>query len=458
LNWFAVARYLAYGYVPWPHAIFRAVRKLPPAHWLRVSSDGVETLRRYWTPPQPPAAGVAQPDAEEAAVEILARLRASVHTRTVCDVSWGTFLSGGIDSSLVTALAVEVSPTPVKTFAIGFDQPSYDERAHAATVARALETEHHELVLTSREARVLLPEVARIFDEPFADASSLPAVLLARLAREHVTVALSGDGGDELFCGYPTQTAHVAAELYGHLPAWLARGIAAVAERLPTSQTYLSWDFALRRFLRDAAYTPAERHLRWMGQFTPEMLPCVLSAQVRHEAGPLDPYAEAYAWLDTWHPRTASDAATGLDLMFYLAEDNLVQADRASMSTALEVRAPFLDRRLAEYALSLPAASRRGVWRTKPLLRRAARALLPGTIVRRPKHGFGVPVGAWLRGDLRELATDLLDSGRLQRQGIFDPTCVALLLRRHLDGVASHAKELWTLFMFQLWTVAYLGI
>jgi asparagine synthase (glutamine-hydrolysing) len=195
-----------------------------------------------------------------------------------------------------------------------------------------------------------------------------------------------------------------------------------------------------------------------MGQFTPEMLPCVLSAQVRHEAGPLDPYAEAYAWLDTWHPRTASDAATGLDLMFYLAEDNLVQADRASMSTALEVRAPFLDRRLAEYALSLPAASRRGVWRTKPLLRRAARALLPGTIVRRPKHGFGVPVGAWLRGDLRELATDLLDSGRLQRQGIFDPTCVALLLRRHLDGVASHAKELWTLFMFQLWTVAYLGI
>jgi len=153
-----------------------------------------------------------------------------------------------------------------------------------------------------------------------------------------------------------------------------------------------------------------------------------------------------------------SDMATGLDLMFYLAEDNLVQADRASMSTALEVRAPFLDRALAEYALSLPAALRCSLWRTKPLLRRAARTLLPSTIVRRPKHGFGVPVGAWLREELRGLASDLLASDRLQRQGIFDPTCVSLLLHRHLDGIANHAKELWTLLMFQLWAAAYLGI
>src|SRR5262249_33108168 len=159
-----------------------------------------------------------RPDAEEAGEEILSRLRASVRNRTICDVPWGTFLSGGIDSSLVTALAVEASSTPVKTFAIGFDQPSYDERAHALAGAQALGTEHHELVLRSTEAQELLPEVARIFDEPFADASSLPAVLLSRLAREHVTVALSGDGGDELFCGYPTQTAHTAAELYRRLP------------------------------------------------------------------------------------------------------------------------------------------------------------------------------------------------------------------------------------------------
>jgi asparagine synthase (glutamine-hydrolysing) len=150
--------------------------------------------------------------------------------------------------------------------------------------------------------------------------------------------------------------------------------------------------------------------------------------------------------------------ATGLDLVFYLAEDNLVQADRASMSTGLEVRAPFLDRALAEYALSLPATRRQGLWQTKPLLRRVARGLLPATIVRRPKHGFGVPTGAWLRGDLRGLVSDLLTSDRLQRQGIFDPAYVSLLLHRHLDGIANYAKELWTLLMFQLWAVAYLGI
>lgn len=458
LDWPALVGYLAYGYVPWPHVIFRAMRKLPPAHWLEISADGAEQLRCYWMPPRPPAPGTPYPDAEEAGEEILARLRTSVHNRTTCDVPWGTFLSGGIDSSLVTALAVELSPTPVKTFAIGFDQPTYDERAHAAAVARALGTEHHELVLRSTEAQELLPQVARIFDEPFADASSLPAVLLSRLAREHVTVALSGDGGDELFCGYPTQTAHAAAELYRRLPSWLSQCITAAAEHLPPSSAYLSWDFALRRFLRDAGHRPAERHLRWMGHFSPEMLPKVLSSQVQREVGLLEPYAEAYAWLKTWDPCNASDAATGLDLMFYLAEDNLVQVDRASMSTALEVRAPFLDRALAEYALSLPAASRQGLWRTKPLLRRAARALLPDSIVRRPKHGFGVPVGSWLRGELRDLARDMLDPDRLQQQGIFDPTCVALLLRRHLDGVANHAKELWTLFMFQLWATAYLSL
>ncbi len=454
----ALAQYLTYGYVPWPRAIFRDMWRLPPAHWMEVYVDGTIILHRYWTPPRPPAARTAQFTVEETAEEILVRLRASVHRRTKCDVAWGTFLSGGIDSSLVTALAVEVSSVPVKTFAIGFAEPSYDERSHAATVARMLGTEHHELVLTSAQARELLPEVACVFDEPFADASSLPAVLLSRLARQHVTVALSGDGGDELFCGYPTQIAHQAAEFYRRIPGWLARGLTAAAERLPTSQAYLSWDFALRRFLRDARRPPAERHLRWMGHFSPDVLPQLLSPQVWHEAGPLSPYREAYGWLAEWEPTNASDVATGLDLLFYLAEDNLVQADRASMSTALEVRAPFLDRALAEYTLSLPAALRRGVWQTKPLLRCAARALLPDAIVRRPKHGFGVPVGPWLRGELQGLARDLFDSARLKRQGIFNPTYISELLHRHLDGIGNHAKELWTVLMFQLWAETYLKV
>jgi asparagine synthase (glutamine-hydrolysing) len=458
LDWTALAGFLAYGYVPWPRAIFRAMRKLPAAHWLEVTTEGAQRLQRYWQPPCPPTAVSTRQDAEEMAEEVLARLRASVHRRTKCDVPWGAFLSGGIDSSLVTALATEVTAAPVKTFAIGFEPPSYDERAHAASVAQALGTNHHELVMTSADARSLLPEAARIFDEPFADASSLPAILLSRLARPHITVALSGDGGDELFCGYPTQTAHVIAELYRRLPHGLRRRLTAAAAHLPSSQAYLSWDFALRRFLRDAARAPAERHLRWMGHFPPESLAGLLTPHVRSEAGELAPYADAYAWLEQWKPVHISDIATGLDLMFYLTDDNLVQADRASMSASLEVRAPFLDRALIEYAFSLPAASRRGLWRTKPLLRRAARALLPQSIVRRPKHGFGVPVGAWLRTDLKELARDTLAPMRLQRQGIFNPAPVAALLQRHLEGVANHAKELWTLVVFQLWALAYLGV
>ncbi|TMB07360.1 MAG: asparagine synthetase B, partial [Deltaproteobacteria bacterium] len=359
--------------------------------------------------------------------------------------------------SLVTALAVAESPRPVQTFALGFVESTYDERVAAADVAARLGTEHHEVVLTPAAARELLPEVARIFDEPFADATALPAVLLARLARGHVTVALSGDGGDELFCGYPTQTAHGAADLYARVPAAFHRAVAAAAERLPTSHRYLSFDFALRRFLREVRRPALERHLRWMGSFAPETLSSLLVPQVQHEILDPEPYTEAYDGIAPLRPRSAREIATALDLIFYLSEDNLVQADRSSMSTALEIRAPFLDRRLAEYALGLPIDVRAGLWRTKPLLRRAARAVLPARVTRRRKHGFGVPTGTWLRGELRGMVTDMLAPDRLRRQGIFDARQVSALLDRHLRGTANHRKELWTLFMFQLWAAAYCG-
>ena len=312
-------------------------------------------------------------------------------------------------------------------------------------------------MLTPTEARELLPDVARIFDEPFADATALPAVLLARLARGQVTVALSGDGGDELFCGYPTQTAHGAADLYARVPAALHRAVAAAAERLPTSHRYLSFDFALRRFLREVRRPALERHLRWMGSFAPETLGSLLVPQVQREVLDPEPYREAYDAIAPLRPRSAREIASALDLIFYLSEDNLVQADRSSMSTALEVRAPFLDRRLAEYALGLPIDARAGLWRTKPLLRRAARAVLPARETRRRKHGFGVPTGAWLRGELRGMLTDMLAPDRLRRQGIFDARPVSALLDRHLRGTANHRKELWTLFMFELWAAAYCG-
>jgi asparagine synthase (glutamine-hydrolysing) len=449
----ALARYLTHEYVPCPRTIFRAVRKLPAGHWISFGADGSATSERYWTPPT--HSGIP-PTRRQAAEEVALLLRDSVRRRIVsCDVSWGTFLSGGLDSSLVTALAAAESSRPIKTFAVGFEEATYDERGIAADVARSLGTEHYEIVLTAGDALRLLPAVAHIFDEPFADPSALPAVLLARLARQHVTMTLSGDGADELFCGYPTHRAHLVAEAYQRSPASLHRAITAVADRLPTSHRYLSFDFALRRFLRDVTHPPLQRHLRWMGSFTPESLFQLFSSETCAAYDMVDPYDDARDRIGRARSGSASDIATALDIEFYLADDNLVQADRASMSAALEVRAPFLDRRLSEYALGLPVEMRRGLWRTKPLLRRAGRALVPSRVTRRRKHGFGVPTGAWLRGALGDLAADLLSPARLRRQALFDAPFVGRLLDHHRNGTANHRKELWTLLMFQLWSAAY---
>ena len=241
------------------------------------------------------------------------------------------------------------------------------------------------------------------------------------------------------------------------LPSFIRRGVTAAADRLPTSHSYLSFDFALRRFLRDVNRPAAERHLRWMGGFGPESRQLLFTPAMNDELRGRDAYEDGHQIVADWEPETVSDVATALDLVLYLAEDNLVQMDRASMSTALEVRAPFLDRRLAEYALRLPSSLRRGLWQTKPLLRRAARSLLPAAVAKRPKHGFGVPTGTWLRGPLRALATELLHPERLRRQGVFSPTYVEQMLSAHLAGTANHRKELWSLMMFQLWSEAYCG-
>jgi asparagine synthase (glutamine-hydrolysing) len=454
IDWNAFVDYLLREYVPSPRTIFRDIRKIPPAHWLAVDADGRETLQRYWAPPVPSDAMAGSTDVPE---RVLSLLRESVRRRIVCDVPWGTFLSGGIDSGLLTALAVEIAPARVQTFAIGFEEATYDERSEAAQLARALGTEHHEIELRSSDAVDLLPEVARIFDEPFADPSAVPALLLSRFAREHVTVTLSGEGGDELFGGYPTQRAHHFADLYRRVPWPLRGGIERLAQALPVSHRYLSWDFAVRRFLDAAAEPPLERHMRWMGSFVPERLDTLLTRDARAAVNSVDPYGEARETIAALHPGSSSDVATALDLRFYLADDNLTQTDRASMAASLEVRSPFLDRQLAEFVLALPTRLRCGWWETKPLLRAVAHRLLPPNVARRPKHGFGVPTGQWLRTELRGMALDHLSPERLHKQGLFDPARVSIMLDQHLTGVANHRKELWTLLMFQLWAATYCG-
>jgi asparagine synthase (glutamine-hydrolysing) len=439
-----LARYLFYEYVPAPHSIWSGVHKLPPAHVL-VWESGRGTMLRYWTPPSPSAKA---PPFEAAADQFWADFRDAVARHRRSDVPLGVFLSGGVDSSSVAAALTEMEPARgVHTFSVGFEDPSFDESAHARAVARHLGTDHHERTFSAENVFELLPEVADWLDEPFGDASILPTHLLSRFARSEVIVVLGGDGADELMAGYPTFAAERAAGLFRRLPGQVQVLAGAAVSRLPVDHGNFSLDFRLKQFLRGATEPVPLAHQRWLGSFSgPEI------ARVLVEPDPLDVEAE--------HLHRAGRLAAGADALTrslalyqdtYLPDDILMKVDRASMARGLEVRAPFLDATLVDSIQALPATFKYGRRQTKRLLKRAAAGRLPATILERPKKGFGIPVARWLRGPLAPLLESLLGRERLRRQGLFRPDEVARRIEEHRAGTRDHRKPLWTLLMFQLW-------
>jgi asparagine synthase (glutamine-hydrolysing) len=439
-----LARYLFYEYVPDPHSIWAGMKKLPPAHVL-VWEGGRSTLSRYWAPPLP-AAGV--PTFDEAAEGYWVALRESVARHRRADVPLGVFLSGGVDSSSVAAALTELEPARgVHTFSIGFEDPTFDESAHARAVAKHLGTDHHERTFSAATVYELLPEVAGWLDEPFGDASVLPTHLLSRFAREQVKVVLGGDGADELLAGYPTFAAERAAVLFRRLPA-PARALAGAAVgRLPVDHGNISLDFQLKQFLRGAAEPAPLAHQRWLGSFSGAEIDRLL-------------VAGDTVGVEAEHLARAGGLAAGADpltrslLLYqdtYLPGDILTKVDRASMACGLEVRAPFLDADLVDVVEALPAAYKYGRNQTKRLLKRAASGRLPAAILDRKKKGFGIPVARWLRGPLKPLLESLLDRARLERQGLFRADEVARRIKEHQSGTRDHRKPLWTLLMFQLW-------
>jgi asparagine synthase (glutamine-hydrolysing) len=449
----SLSAYLTLEYVPAPRTILRGVSKLEPGSVLTLEDTRVE-VRPYWR--LVPRIRQPVPPYEEAVRELRARLEAAVRSRLVSDVPLGVFLSGGIDSSSVAALAARAGS--LRTFSIGFEEPSFDESRYAREVARHVGSTHHERVVSGREMPDLVPHLGRLLDEPLADASILPTAVLSRFARERVTVCLGGDGGDELFAGYPMHQAHRVAGLARMLPTSIHRLLDAAAARLPVSHDNFALGFRVRTFLRGSRLSPPDNHALWMSSFSPDeertlLTPDLLAAIPDTTMG-LDVFRRAWAQSAGAPPLAR---ATHLDAITYLANDILMKIDRASMNVALEVRAPFLARDVVELAFSVPDAYRMRRLRGKRMLRDAVRDLLPDGVLSRPKKGFGMPVAAWLNGPLRPLVRDMLSEHRLRVEGYFSPVTVAHLLREHDEGRADHHKPLWTLLVFELWRDQHLA-
>jgi len=388
------------------------------------------------------------------------RIVAATRARLISDVPLGVFLSGGIDSSTVAAAMAQVVPgSDIKTFSITFDDPSFDEGPHARRVAKHLGTDHHEQTLSPRVMLDILPEVADFMCEPLGDASIIPTYLLSRFTRETVTVALGGDGGDELFLGYPTfQADRVARRVDRLLGAdaqrMLGEGALKLASMLPVSHKNFSLDFKIKRFAQGLGYAPDLRHQAWMGSFLPEEMQAVLTEDMGARALARSPYATVAGFRDL-EVRDPLDALSYQYARLYLTGCVLVKVDRASMAQSLEVRAPLLDTKVVELACALPSRVKMSGMTTKYILKKAVRPWLPNEIIDRPKKGFGIPVGAWLRGPLRNMAYDLLTSSRVRADGIFDIGAIQQRLDEHDQGVADHRKALWTLLSFALWNERY---
>jgi asparagine synthase (glutamine-hydrolysing) len=448
----ALARYLIHDYVPVPWSIFHGINKLPPGHIL-VFEDGVLRVRAYWD--LPAAAGASDASEDEQTRRLHLLLEEAVRRRLVADVPLGAFLSGGIDSSAVVALMARNTSCRVKTFNIGFVEKSFDEARYARRVAARLGTDHHEDVVMPKAVIDLAGRVGALLDEPLADASFIPTYLLSRFTRQHVTVALSGDGGDEMFGGYPTYQAHRIARLLDGVPRPILAGVRAAADRLPVSYANFSLDFKIKKFMAGLGHPLALRHARWLGSFVPEDLPELLTPDAWAAVESDDVFSEVRHHARAAGDRNWLDTALYLDAKLYLQDDVLVKVDRASMACSLEVRCPFLDTAVVDFASRLPADQKLRGFTTKYLLKRSLRDLLPGEILHRPKKGFGIPLGFWIRNDLRELFVDALDPARMARQGLFRPHAVHRLLEEHLAGRHDHRKRLWNLFVFQKWYAAY---
>jgi len=447
----ALHHFLSLQYVPDSRCIYQDIQKLPAAHWLTFENGRIH-LESYWNLEFEPKILL---DEEEAGEELRRLLTQAVRRRLICDVPHGAFLSGGIDSSIVVALMAELSSKPVKTFSIGFTYEHLNELPYARAVADRWQTEHHEFTVTPDDFDDLLPKLTDAFDEPFADSSAFQTYYLAKEARQHVTVALNGDGGDEVFAGYPRYWMDRYVQPYAALPDFTTqRLVPALVDRLPEpSQTAIeaNWILGLKRLAQASRISHKASILRWGSFFDEAYKSKLYNETMRTLSGGTDT-----AWLlaqdfDNSHAATPLDRTLSVDIRNYLCGDILVKADRMTMAHGLEARSPFLDHELVEFAARLPAHFKLRGRQGKYLLRKTFRETLPKTIYNRPKRGFGAPVETWLRNELRPAVHELLLSPSAQLSGFFSRDTMAEMITEHETRKRDHGRRIWSLLILEVW-------
>ena len=459
----ALALFMRHNYVPAPYTIHEGIRKLPPGQMLTLAWGTKEpVVEPYWSARAAAEAGFRTPSnrSHAALTDALdALLRDAVAGQMVADVPLGAFLSGGIDSSVVVALMQAQSPRPVKTFTIGFTEEGYDEAVHAAAVARHLGTEHTELYVTPREAMAVIPRLPSIYDEPFADSSQIPTFLVSQLARQHVTVSLSGDGGDELLGGYNRYL--LGKDLWQKL-SLLPTGVRTAFARMVKAISPRTWSALMKPLMplapsRYRVGLPGDKLHKLADVVSHADLDSLYRDLVSHWRSPGEIVlggAEYPTLLSQTRDLPIDDPVARmmfLDLVTYLPDDILVKVDRAAMAVSLETRVPLLDHRVVEFAWQVPMASKVDARGTKQLLRSVLDRYVPAALIDRPKMGFGVPIDSWLRGPLRDWAEALLDPARLKREGYLDPQPIRASWEQHLSGQRDWHYPLWDVLMFQAW-------
>lgn len=452
INLEALDRYLLHEYVPAPDSILQGIRKLPQGHRLMADAGGLH-LEPYWQLRETPRLMLTE---REAVAQLDRLVTDTVTGHLQSDVPVGVLLSGGLDSGLILSEMNRQGLHDVPAFTIGFEDPSFDETARAAAIARRCHARHIVRQLTVDDVLESLPDITAAMDEPLGDPSAIPTWWLSQLAGTSVKVALSGDGGDELFGGYPTYLAHRWATAYDRVPETIRRAITTPPgiRQLPVSHRHMSWDFKLNRFLRGAGRPAVERHYLWMGSFGPTERDALWVPGM----APPRPAMSWPAHMPSGNGRSGDPAedAMALDRRTYLPDDLLAKVDRMSMAHGLEIRVPLLDHTIVEFAARLPATLHVRQWQTKILIRRLLSTRLPRQILQHPKKGFGVPMASWLCGPLRPLATAFLAPDRVARRGLWNPAYVQQLLQEHWGRVRNHAKPLWTLLAFELWAQHHL--